>query len=81
MNTLVTISRFNERLLLAFAKMIKGINVQLSESGKEIYKNSKIDNPGKWHFITEIHADETVTLCSQSDIIIRGLSLSNIKLD
>ena len=80
MNALNTVAKFDNKLLLAFAKMIKGINVELSDSGKEIYKNSKIKNVGRWHFIQSIDSDETITLCSQNHTIFSGLSLSNIIL-
>jgi hypothetical protein len=80
MKTIDIISKFDERLLSAFSKMIKGINVELSESGKEIYKNAKIENAGRWHFIQSIDSDETITLCSVNHQIFSGLSLSNIKL-
>jgi len=78
MDALNTVAQFDKRLLIAFAKMIKGINVELSDSGKEIYKNSKIENIGRWHFIQSIDSDETITLCSQNHTIFSGLSLSNI---
>ena len=80
MSALNTIAKFDNKLILAFAKMIKGINVELSDSGKEIYKNSKIKNVGRWHFIQSIDSDETITLCSQNHTIFSGLSLSNIIL-
>ena len=74
------ISNFDNRLIEAFHKMILGINVELSDSGKIIYRNAGIENVGKWHFIQSIDSDETLTLCSQNHTIFRGLSLRNIKL-
>jgi len=80
MSNLQIISNFDPTLIKAFKCMIKGINVELSESGKEIYKNSKIENVGRWHFISAIECDETITLISTTHLIFSGLSLSNIKL-
>lgn len=81
MKNIDLIRNFDARLIEAFRKMILGINVELSESGKTIYKNAKIENAGKWHFIQSIESDETITLCSQNHTIFSGLSLSNIKLN
>jgi len=80
MSALNTIAKFDNKLLLAFAKMIKGINVELSDKGKETYKNANIKTLGRWHFISSIDADEKIILCSQSNHVFEGLDLSDIIL-
>lgn len=78
MKTEDVLSTFNPSLLSAFCKMIKGIKVELSEKGKNTYKDAGILKPGRWHFILEIHSDGSLTLCSQTHTVFSGLNVSDI---
>lgn len=71
------INKFRDELLIAFFKMIKGINVELSEKGKEEIKDTETC---RWWFILAIHEDESLTICSQNHFIIEGATLSWLKL-
>jgi hypothetical protein len=78
MNTLETISRFEAPLLSAFSKMIKGINVELSEQGKESIKGTCLS--GRWFFITAIDCDESISIQDQTHGMMSGLKLTDLKL-
>lgn len=78
MTTIERISVFKPTLLEAFKKMILGINVEITA---ECRATSHSSVPmGKWFFITEIDADERITIVSQNHYIMSGLKLSDLKL-
>jgi hypothetical protein len=77
--TLEQISRFRNVLVLAFSKMIRGINVELSEKGKERLKflvDIKLNEP---FFIEAIYENESLQLKNRSQQIIYVM-LSDINL-
>ncbi len=78
MTTIERISEFKPELLEAFRKMVLGINVQITA---ECRATSHCSTPmGKWFFISEIDADERVTIVSQNHYVMSGLKLSDLKL-
>lgn len=77
--TLEQISTFEEKLVKAFRKMVLGINVELSDKGKETYKDAGLSE-GRWYFIKAINDDESITLISQTHHVFKGLTLSDIQL-
>lgn len=80
MTTIDQFKNFNPTLQVAFVKMIKGINVELSEEGKKEYKEANVENEGRWFFIRSINEDESITLMSSTNHIFEGLRLKDIKL-
>jgi len=66
----------NARLLKAFEKMIMGINVSFSETGKRTF-STKSDEA---LFITSIHEDESLDLVNRVGNKITKTHLSNIDL-
>ena len=77
--TIEQVSRFRDVLVKAFLKMIKGINVELSDKGKEEYEKAGLSE-GRWYFIKSINEDESITLVSQKHHIFENLNISHIKL-
>lgn len=75
MNVNSSFESFNTPLKMAFVKMIKGINVELSDLGKE-----KLSKGTGWFFITAINNDETVNIYSQNDFMFENLNLNYLKL-
>lgn len=70
------IENFNPKLVDLFRKMILGINVELTEAGKQRTKGILT---GRWFFIHSINNDETLTLMSVDQTFLKGVKLSDIK--
>ena len=81
MNTDILL-RFRHELLDAFSKMIRGINVELSEHGLKIlqrgYPVSPI--PKNW-FIIAIHEDEMITIIAPGEEEGKKVKLNFVKLN
>ena len=77
MEAIERIKNFEINLLNAFDKMIRGINIELSEQGKQDMKKYCTD---RWWFIQSINADETINICSSSHYICKGIHLKEVKI-
>ncbi len=76
--TLEQISLFEDRLLLAFSKMIRGINIELTDETKEKYKGTDLVVYDDF-FIVSIYEDESINVINRNGQI-KNLTLSDIKL-
>ena len=73
--TIKRISKFNEPLLKAFDRMVRGINVRITD---ELRKEWGKDNLGQWFFIQKINDDESVQICGQTHQIFDNVELKHI---
>ncbi len=69
------ISQFNEPLLNAFDRMVRGVNVRITQEFREYWG---VENLGKWFFIQKINDDETVQICGQYHDIFTNVELKHI---
>ena len=75
------VSKFEGNLIIAFDKMIRGINIELSKEYRDKAKRCTNGNKlERWWFIQSIGADETLNLCSSSQSIIEGIKLKEVVL-
>lgn len=85
MEAIDRIKKFEKPLLNAFDKMVRGINIELTnEFRQEIiqwYKYKKMNERlDRWWFILSINTDETVNLCSTSHTIWNNVKLKDVVL-
>lgn len=73
--TIKRISQFNEPLLKAFDRMVRGINVRITDEFRQEWGK---DNLGQWFFIQKINDDESVQICGQTHQIFDGVKLKHI---
>lgn len=67
------LENFNPQLVEAFRRMILGVNIELSEQGKQ-----KMQYTGKYFFIHSIDADEKLTLTNVDNKLFGNMTLSDI---
>lgn len=65
---------FKPELQIAFVRMIKGINVEITQ---ECRNNTNLE--GRWCFIRSIEYDESICLQDRYNNICSNLSLKDIK--
>lgn len=73
----MSIKIFRPELVATFEKMIKGVNVELSEKGKAELKGII---KGRWVFIIEMTCDETITIQDNTHMQMSGITIDYIKV-
>lgn len=77
MDTDKIINQFQDPLKVVFVKMIKGINIEITD---EFRKYWGVDNLGRWFLIQSINSDETVCIVSQTHEIFDNVKINDLKL-